>query len=146
MHIRSNLQSLALPRLALIATAIGAVAVGAFAIGALAIGRLAIRRLAVANAKLKSLEIEDLTVKRRHAAEVTVSDSLKLPGYNADRATSARPAQHRPESSFGILMEEIMSRESRMLAGILLVVIPTVMYGGLTLLYDADAERARVRR
>jgi hypothetical protein len=28
-----------------------------------------------------------------------------------------------------------MSRESRMLAGILLVVIPTVMYGGLTLLY-----------
>lgn len=28
-----------------------------------------------------------------------------------------------------------MSRESRMLGGILLVVIPTVMYGGLTLLY-----------
>ena len=27
-----------------------------------------------------------------------------------------------------------MSRESRMLGGILLVVIPTVMYGGLTLL------------
>src|SRR5215469_18630838 len=31
-------------------------------------------------------------------------------------------------------MEVIMSRESRMLAGILLVVIPSVMYGGLTLL------------
>ena len=28
-----------------------------------------------------------------------------------------------------------MSRESRMLGGILLVVLPTVMYGGLTLLY-----------
>lgn len=28
-----------------------------------------------------------------------------------------------------------MSRESRMLGGILLVVIPTVMYGGMTLLY-----------
>jgi len=28
-----------------------------------------------------------------------------------------------------------MSRETRMLSGILLVVIPTVMYGGLTLLY-----------
>jgi hypothetical protein len=27
-----------------------------------------------------------------------------------------------------------MSRESRILAGILLVVVPTVMYGGLTLL------------
>jgi hypothetical protein len=31
-------------------------------------------------------------------------------------------------------MEVMMSRESRMFAGILLVVIPTVMYGGLTLL------------
>jgi hypothetical protein len=31
-------------------------------------------------------------------------------------------------------MEEIMSRESRMLAGILLVVLPTVMFGGLSLL------------
>jgi drug/metabolite transporter superfamily protein YnfA len=31
-------------------------------------------------------------------------------------------------------MEEIMSRESRMLAGILLVVFPTVMFGGLSLL------------
>jgi hypothetical protein len=30
--------------------------------------------------------------------------------------------------------EEIMSRESRMLAGTLLVVLPTVMYGGLSLL------------
>jgi hypothetical protein len=29
----------------------------------------------------------------------------------------------------------MMSRESRMLAGILLVVLPTVMYGGLSLLY-----------
>jgi hypothetical protein len=31
-------------------------------------------------------------------------------------------------------MEEIMSRESRMLGGILLIVLPTVMYGGWTLL------------
>jgi hypothetical protein len=30
--------------------------------------------------------------------------------------------------------EETMSRESRLMAGVLLVVIPTVMYGGLTLL------------
>jgi len=33
-----------------------------------------------------------------------------------------------------VLTEGIMSRESRMLAGILLVVLPTVMYGGLSLL------------
>ena len=32
------------------------------------------------------------------------------------------------------MLEEIMSRESRMLAGVLLVVLPTVMFGGLTLL------------
>ena len=32
------------------------------------------------------------------------------------------------------LRESIMSRESRMLAGILLVVLPTVMFGGLSLL------------
>jgi len=73
---------------ALIATAIGAVAVGAFAIGALAIGRLAIRRVVVERAEFKSLEIRDLTVTRLHAAEVTVSDSLKVPGSNVDRKTS----------------------------------------------------------
>jgi hypothetical protein len=33
-----------------------------------------------------------------------------------------------------LLRERIMSRESRMLAGILLVVLPTVMFGGLSLL------------
>src|ERR1700694_5159970 len=32
-------------------------------------------------------------------------------------------------------MEENMSKESRMFAGILLVVLPSVMFGGLTLLY-----------
>jgi drug/metabolite transporter superfamily protein YnfA len=37
----------------------------------------------------------------------------------------------RPENA---LVEEIMTRESRMLAGILLVVLPSVIYGGLTLL------------
>lgn len=31
-------------------------------------------------AKLKSLEIQDLTVTRLRVAEVTVSDSLELPG------------------------------------------------------------------
>ena len=35
-----------------------------------------------------------------------------------------------------------MTRESRMLAGILLVVIPTVMYGGLTLLMMLTTQAA----
>src|SRR6202521_1039791 len=39
------------------------------------------------------------------------------------------------KSSSKLLTEEIMSRESRMFGGILFVVLPTVMYGGLTLLY-----------
>jgi hypothetical protein len=34
-----------------------------------------------------------------------------------------------------MLTEDIMSRESRMFGGILLVVLPTVMFGGLTLLH-----------
>jgi len=70
--------------LALIAAAIGAVAAGAFAIGPLAIGKLAIRRLSIENAEFKSLEIQDLTVSRLRAAEVTVSESLKLPGTSVD--------------------------------------------------------------
>jgi hypothetical protein len=36
----------------------------------------------------------------------------------------------------------MMSRESRMLAGILLVVLPTVMYGGLSLLYFLTGREA----
>jgi len=68
----------------MLATAFGAVAVGAFAIGALAIRRLAISRVVVGRAKFKSLEIEELTVTRLRAGEVTVSDSLKLPESNVD--------------------------------------------------------------
>jgi len=86
---RNNSTSLNLPRMALIAAFIGVVAVGAVAIGALAIGRLAIRRLAIDHAKLKSLEIADLTVTRLHAAEVTVNDSLKLPGSGVDQKVSS---------------------------------------------------------
>ena len=77
-EFRSN-SAIAVPKLALIATAIGAVAVGAGAIGALAIGRLAIGRFAVQNGKFRSLEIDDLTVKRLHATEVSVSESLNFP-------------------------------------------------------------------
>ena len=40
----------------------------------------------------------------------------------------------RSPSRIDLESEETMSRESRLTAGVLLVVIPTVMYGGLTLL------------
>jgi enhancing lycopene biosynthesis protein 2 len=74
---------------AMVATAIGAAAVGAFAIGALAVGRLVIRRVLIESAEFKSLKIQDLTVIRLHAAEVTVSDSLKVPGGNGDHKVSS---------------------------------------------------------
>jgi hypothetical protein len=81
--------NLSLRGVAMMATAIGAIAVGAFAIGALAIGRLAVRRIIVESAKLKSVEIEDLTVTRLRAVEVTVSDSLELPGDETARSHEA---------------------------------------------------------
>ena len=73
---------------AMIATAVGAVAVGAFAIGALAIGRLAIRRIVIDSAQLKHFKIEDLTVTRLRAAEVTITDSLEAPATESQRKTS----------------------------------------------------------
>jgi hypothetical protein len=53
------------------ALALGAVALGAFAIGAIAIGRLAIGVMVVRRAKLGSLEIDDLTVRRLRVLETT---------------------------------------------------------------------------
>jgi hypothetical protein len=40
---------------------------------------LAIRQIVIEKAKLKSLETQDLSVTRLHVAEITVSDSIKLP-------------------------------------------------------------------
>ena len=75
---------LGLRGVAIIGAAFGAVAVGAFAVGAFAIGALAIRRLAiqsvaVGRARLKSLEVDELTVKQLRAGDVTVTGSLELP-------------------------------------------------------------------
>jgi len=49
---------------------------------------LAIRHIAIERAKLKSLEIQDLTVTRLSVAEVTVIDSIKLPDSNNRKITS----------------------------------------------------------
>jgi drug/metabolite transporter superfamily protein YnfA len=88
----------------------------------------------IEGAEIKSLEMQELTVKRLHVAEVTVNESLKLPGSDVNRGISSRRAQLKVKSSNKRLKEEFMSRASRMLGGILLVVLPTVMFGGLTLL------------
>jgi hypothetical protein len=50
---------------------VGAVALGAFAIGAIAIGRMAIGGLVVRRARLGSVEIDDLTVRRLRVLEAT---------------------------------------------------------------------------
>ena len=58
---------------------------------------------------------------RREPAEISLEAEVKHEGGRHPRRCV-------------ILLEEIMSRESRMLGGILLVLLPTVMYGGLSLL------------
>ena len=75
----SDSKALGFGGMAILASAIGAVAVGAVAIGVFSIRRLAIRRVAIDIGELKSLHIQDLTVGRLHATEVTVSESLKVP-------------------------------------------------------------------
>ena len=55
--------------IAIPALAAGALAIGALAIGALAIGSLAIGRFAIGKGRIKSLEIDDLTVRRLRVLE-----------------------------------------------------------------------------
>jgi hypothetical protein len=50
-------------------------------------------------------------------------------GFSRDKICLGKQRALAPE-------EETMSRESRIFAGILFVVLPTVVYGGLTLLYS----------
>ena len=61
------------------AFAMGAIAFSALAIGALAVGRMALGRVAVGKTKFKSLELDDLTMKRLRASEISITDSLDLP-------------------------------------------------------------------
>jgi hypothetical protein len=57
------------PPLTIPALAVGALACGAIAIGALAIARLAIGQLVVKKARFRSVEIDDLTVRRLRVIE-----------------------------------------------------------------------------
>jgi hypothetical protein len=57
------------PPLKIPAIAVGALACGAIAIGALAIARFAIGQLAVKKARFRSVEIDDLTVRRLRVIE-----------------------------------------------------------------------------
>jgi hypothetical protein len=58
-----GIRTAAVSALAIGALAVGALSIGAMAIGALAIGRLAIGRLAIGRTRLRSLEIDRLTVR-----------------------------------------------------------------------------------
>jgi hypothetical protein len=72
----------------------GAVATGAFAIGVLTIGRLLIRGVWIEKARFRTLEIEELTVKRLNSGDVDVTGSLKLPEIK-DRAIPGQPVAPR---------------------------------------------------
>jgi hypothetical protein len=52
------------------------------------------RRLPLGNAKIGSLEIDNLVVKRIQAAEIAVSGSLTLPADDAERQLSERSDAH----------------------------------------------------
>jgi hypothetical protein len=67
----SPTQRATLPATQMVALALGATALGALAIGAVAIGRLAIGGLVVRKARFRSVEIDDLTVRRLHVLEAT---------------------------------------------------------------------------
>lgn len=51
------------------ALALGATAIGAVAIGVLTVGRLLIGRLAIKGAHFRTLEIDELTVRRLHVTD-----------------------------------------------------------------------------
>jgi len=55
---------------------------------------LAIGRVQLGNAKIRSLEIDNLVVKRIQAAEVTVSGSLNLPASDIERRLSQPSDTH----------------------------------------------------
>jgi hypothetical protein len=57
------------PATRLVAPALGAAALGALAIGAVAIGTMAINGLVVRRARFRSVEIDDLTVRRLRVLE-----------------------------------------------------------------------------
>ena len=59
----------AAPPTSLMAIALGAAAFGAVAIGALAIGRLAIGRLVIKRAHFRTLEVDELTVRKLRVVE-----------------------------------------------------------------------------
>ncbi len=52
------------------------------------------RRLQLGNAKIGSLEIDNLVVKRIQAAEISVSGSLTLPANAVERQLSERSDAH----------------------------------------------------
>jgi hypothetical protein len=58
---------------ALPAFLLGALACGALAVGALAIGRLAIGSLGVGRARMRSMDIDDLHVRRLRVGELEVA-------------------------------------------------------------------------
>jgi hypothetical protein len=66
-----TIERAASPAARTIGLALSVAALGALAVGAIAIGRLAIGGLVVRRARFRSVEIDDLTVRRLHVLETT---------------------------------------------------------------------------
>ena len=70
--------------------ALGSFALGAIAMGAVAIGALAIGRLSVGKARFKSIDIDELTVRKlRMADSLQLRDATETPALESDGASVA---------------------------------------------------------
>jgi hypothetical protein len=90
----------AVPAVSMITLALGAAAFGAIAVGAIAIGALAIGRVEVKKARFRTLEVDELTVRRLRVLEPQAgagafSEPAVVPQPHVQRPADGRDdAQH----------------------------------------------------
>jgi len=74
-----------------LALAAGAVAAGALAVGAVAIGQIVIGRLVIGKARFKSLEVDELTVRKLRVIERHHGDDRSVQRVRDAPKTSRHP-------------------------------------------------------
>jgi len=95
---RRRARNASLGEIGVAAGAVGALALGAFAIGALAIGAFAIGRLSVRKARFRSLEIDELTVRRLRFPDTRPARRIKDGVAQRAGAERRKPATQRSEA------------------------------------------------
>jgi hypothetical protein len=88
---RRRARNASLGEIGVAAGAVGALALGAFAIGALAIGAFAIGCLSVRKARFRSLEIDELTVRRLRFPDTRPARRIKAVSPSAPAPSVESP-------------------------------------------------------